>query len=132
MNDDLPLEDERTDSASRLVPDYTDSEMRTLGERLAELYESVFQEVLRVLKPSGFLYVLEPVAAGDLNDIMRLFHDEAAVRSAAQAAIVAEKSIACSSAPLTLAAVSPSAWARAPMTSALPSSTASARSRKGA
>jgi ubiquinone/menaquinone biosynthesis C-methylase UbiE len=53
----------------------------------AGLYESVFQEVLRVLKPSGFLYVLEPVAAGDLNDIMRLFHDEAAVRSAAQAAI---------------------------------------------
>jgi len=53
----------------------------------AELYEAVFAEALRVLKPTGFLYIIEPVASGDLNEVMRLFHDEAAVRMAAQRAI---------------------------------------------
>ena len=40
-------------------------------------------EVHRVLRPAGLLYVAEPVFAGALNDVMRLFHDEEQVRSAA-------------------------------------------------
>ena len=51
------------------------------------LYSAVFQEVQRILKPDGFLYVLEPVADGDLNEITRLFHDEEDVRAAAQRAL---------------------------------------------
>ena len=53
----------------------------------AKLFEAVFQEVRRVLKEDGFLYILEPVAAGELNEVMRLFHDEAKVRAAAQDAL---------------------------------------------
>ena len=53
----------------------------------ADLFGQVFQEVTRVLKNDGFLYVLEPVAAGQLNEITRLFHDEASVRAAAQDAL---------------------------------------------
>jgi len=53
----------------------------------SELYPAVFKEVSRVLKPDGFLYVIEPVAQGDLNEVMRLFHDEHAVRQAAQSAL---------------------------------------------
>jgi len=51
------------------------------------LYEAVFKELRRVLKPDGFVYVIEPVAAGDLNEVMRLFHDEAVVRASAQKAL---------------------------------------------
>lgn len=53
----------------------------------ANLYEAVFAEVLRVLRPEGFLYIMEPVASGDLNEVTRLFHDEGPVRQAAQGAI---------------------------------------------
>lgn len=51
------------------------------------LYKAVFDEMSRILKPAGFLYIIEPVASGLLNDVMRLFHDEAIVRAAAQEAI---------------------------------------------
>ncbi len=44
-------------------------------------------EIARVLRPGGHLYASEPVFAGELNGIMRLFHDEQAVREAALAAI---------------------------------------------
>lgn len=50
-------------------------------------YPAVFDEILRVLKPDGFLYVLEPVATGDYNDVVSLFHDEKQVRADAQAAL---------------------------------------------
>jgi len=53
----------------------------------ATLYEAVFAEVLRVLKPEGFVYIMEPVASGDLNEVTRLFHEEGPVREAAQSAI---------------------------------------------
>ena len=52
-----------------------------------ELYPAVFKELFRVLNPNGFIYVIEPVASGHLNEVMSLFHDEKAVRQAAQEAI---------------------------------------------
>lgn len=48
---------------------------------------TALQEVARVLRPEGLLYVCEPVFAGPLNEIMRLFHDEQAERAAALAAL---------------------------------------------
>lgn len=46
-------------------------------------------EVHRVLRPGGLLYVSEPVFAGALNEVVRLFHDEEQVRAAAQRAVQA-------------------------------------------
>ena len=39
------------------------------------------------LRPGGWLYVSEPVYAGPLNELIRLFNDEGVVRAAAQAAL---------------------------------------------
>ncbi len=44
-------------------------------------------EAARVLRPGGHLYVSEPVYAGALNDIVKLYNEERAVREAAQAAV---------------------------------------------
>ncbi len=52
-----------------------------------ELHEAVFAECLRILRPDGFVYIMEPVASGELNEVMQLFHDERQVRDAAQRAI---------------------------------------------
>jgi SAM-dependent methyltransferase len=46
-----------------------------------------FDEILRVLKPGGLVYLSEPVFAGPFNEILRLFHDEEKVRGAAFEAI---------------------------------------------
>jgi len=48
-----------------------------------ELMETSMQEIKRVLKPGGLVYISEPVFAGEFNDILRLFHDEQKVREAA-------------------------------------------------
>jgi len=53
------------------------------GERL----DTAMAEIARVLAPGGLLYVSEPVFAGAFNEIVRLFHDEEAVRAAALAAL---------------------------------------------
>lgn len=44
-------------------------------------------EVARVLRPGGWLYVSEPVYEGALNEVVKLFNDEGVVRAAAQAAL---------------------------------------------
>lgn len=40
-------------------------------------------ETRRVLRPGGMAYISEPIFAGDFNDVLKLFHDEQAVRQAA-------------------------------------------------
>ncbi len=53
----------------------------------AETYPRVFQEIFRVLKPGGFLLVIEPLGC-PLNEVMKLFHDEDRERAAAQQGLV--------------------------------------------
>lgn len=49
--------------------------------------DQALKEVARVLRPGGHFYVSEPVFAGALNEIVRLYNDEQVVRAAAQAAL---------------------------------------------
>lgn len=49
--------------------------------------DRALDEIRRVLKPGGHAWISEPVFAGELNEIMRLFHDEQVVREAAFAAL---------------------------------------------
>lgn len=49
--------------------------------------DQALAEIRRVLRPGGLAYLSEPVYAGEFNDMMRVFHDEKAVREAAFAAV---------------------------------------------
>ena len=51
------------------------------------LLGQALHEAARVLRPGGHLYVSEPVYAGPLNELVRLFNDEGVVRAAAQSAL---------------------------------------------
>jgi ubiquinone/menaquinone biosynthesis C-methylase UbiE len=51
------------------------------------LMDQALSEIARVLKPGGLAWISEPVFAGALNEIMRLFNDEKIVREAAFAAL---------------------------------------------
>lgn len=49
--------------------------------------DQALAEAARVLRPGGCLYVSEPVYDGALNEIVKLYNDEGAVRAAAQHAL---------------------------------------------
>jgi ubiquinone/menaquinone biosynthesis C-methylase UbiE len=49
--------------------------------------DAALLEIARVLKPGGWFYASEPVYAGSLNDVVKLFHDEGRVRAAAYDAV---------------------------------------------
>ncbi len=49
--------------------------------------DDAFGAIRRVLRPGGHAYISEPVFAGELNELIRIFNDEEAVRVAAFAAV---------------------------------------------
>lgn len=61
--------------------------LKSLHHVPVPLMDQALGEVRRVLRPGGWLYVSEPVFAGALNEVMRLFHDEERVRAEAIAAL---------------------------------------------
>ncbi len=74
----IPLPDASCDVAVML---------KSLHHVPMELLDRALAEVRRVLARDGWLYVSEPVYAGEFNDIVKLFHDEGKVRAAAYAAL---------------------------------------------
>ena len=61
--------------------------LKSLHHVPMDLMAQALGEAARVLRPGGHLYVSEPLYAGPLNEVVRLFNDEGVVRSAAQAAV---------------------------------------------
>jgi ubiquinone/menaquinone biosynthesis C-methylase UbiE len=57
--------------------------LKSLHHVPLDLMDQALGEISRVLKPGGLAYISEPVYRGELNEIMRLFHDEKEVRQAA-------------------------------------------------
>ena len=55
--------------------------------------DTALGEIHRVLRPGGFAYISEPVFAGELNEVVRIFHDEQQVRLAAFGAV--QRAVAC-------------------------------------
>ena len=54
----------------------------------ADLMGAALSEALRILKPEGFLYVLEPEAHGSHTELMLPFHDETQARRNARRALL--------------------------------------------
>jgi len=61
--------------------------MQSLHHVPVPAMDTALAELLRVLKPGGWLYVSEPVYAGALNELVRVFNDEGVVRAEAQRAL---------------------------------------------
>ncbi len=61
---------------------------RSLHHVPRDLMDAALMEAARVLKPEGFLYVVEPGMEGSHYAMMRPFHDETEVRTLAQQALV--------------------------------------------
>lgn len=61
--------------------------LKSLHHVPMEHLDHAMTEIRRVLVPGGYLYVSEPVYAGEFNDMVRLFYDEGVVRAAAYRAI---------------------------------------------
>lgn len=61
--------------------------LKSLHHVPMDLLDRALGEIARVLAQGGWLYVSEPVYAGDFNEIVKLFHDEGGVRAAAYAAL---------------------------------------------
>lgn len=61
--------------------------LKSLHHVPLDLMDAALDEVHRLLRPRGCLYVSEPVYDGPLNEIVRLYNDEGQVRAAAQAAL---------------------------------------------
>jgi ubiquinone/menaquinone biosynthesis C-methylase UbiE len=57
--------------------------LKSLHHVPEHLLSKAMQEIVRVLKPGGLAYFSEPVYSGSFNDLMRLVHDEKAVRERA-------------------------------------------------
>jgi len=71
---EIPLDDETVDVVFMF---------KSLHHVPLELMDQSLREIRRVMKKGGLVYISEPVFAGDLNEILRLFHDEQEVREAA-------------------------------------------------
>ncbi|MEQ8717011.1 MAG: methyltransferase domain-containing protein [Acidimicrobiales bacterium] len=78
VGQDLPLGD---DSCDVVIYSYS------LHHVPAQDMDAALAEVRRVLRPGGTLYVVEPVAAGPLHEVVKIIDDETEVRSLAQAAL---------------------------------------------
>lgn len=61
--------------------------LKSLHHVPIDVMDAALDEVARVLKPGGCLFVSEPIYAGALNEVVRCYNDEGAVRAAAQAAL---------------------------------------------
>ncbi len=73
-SEDIPLDDESIDIVMMF---------KSFHHVPIELMDKALQEVKRILKPGGLVYVSEPIFDGDFNAVLRLFHDEEKVRKAA-------------------------------------------------
>jgi ubiquinone/menaquinone biosynthesis C-methylase UbiE len=76
--EEIPFDDETFDGVMM---------MKSLHHVPVASMAQALHEISRVLKPGGWAYISEPVYAGPLNDIIKLFHDEGVVRAAAYDAL---------------------------------------------